>query len=241
MKTISSLALIGLFLVGCGVADGEVAHVYPTLNAEQWGTVTAAAAATNQPYPPTPAAADYQTPTPLSVVGGLPPGGQYTPEVLAWWSDIERWTAEWRILDVDGNQDPHILATVMQVSTCGNQAWNRGGEYGLFGVTMDLFDVTVTNQMPDARVAGMMDVETNGDATARFLANARKQTNDIGMFFATWRGGWGVFSRSYDAWGNEAIRFQRAAVPLYGGARSGDGGIALAEWYAAAGQFICTN
>lgn len=222
---ITLLSIICLLLVACvptTAASPQTTIVYPTMNAElltAWAPATLAAArmtatVTPQPAPPEPIT------TTVEVVG------QYTNTVEQWRPQIDEWAVSY---DVDRD----VIATVLQVQTCGNKHFSHDIEnrHGLFGVKRSDF----------ASGLDPYDLDTNVKVGMGILDQVYHQTNEVGLVFAGWKSRNAMIS-SFDAWPREAMRFYWDALPIYNGAKSGDGGAAAREWLASPnGQYLCNN
>ena len=127
---------------------------------------------------------------PTSATGILSP--VFTPEVRHWANDIFRWSAAHGL-------DPNIIATVMQVESCGDpQAMSGAGAMGLFQV------------MPFHFTDGedMLDPDTNARRGMNYLVERLEQTNgDLGRSFAGYNGGHVAAATTWDNWYNETQRY----------------------------------
>ena len=95
--------------------------------------------------------------------GTIPIAPLFTPEVKFWASDISRWAHE-------DDLDPNLLATVMQIESCGHPTISSyAGAQGLFQVMPFHFDANENQLDPDTnakRGADYLNICTgmaNGD------------------------------------------------------------------------------
>ncbi|MCW5877014.1 MAG: transglycosylase SLT domain-containing protein [Anaerolineales bacterium] len=167
------------------------------------------------------AQAKTQAPT---AAGRLAP--LFTPQVLRWEADILRWSAEAEL-------DPNLVATVMQIESCGHPlAVSRAGAMGLFQV------------MPYHFSAGenSFDPDTNA---RRGLAYLRKSLDNFGtseMAMAGYNGGINGASRPQAAWAQETRRYIYWGENIYRDAAAGrEGSLVLQEWLAAGGASLCAQ
>lgn len=149
----------------------------------------------------------------------------FTREVQQWGSDILRWANA-------SSLDPNLLATVMQIESCGDpRALSRAGAMGLFQV------------MPFHFLFGEngFDPETNALRGANYLARSLQTANgDARLALAGYNGGIGVISRGEWTWHAETQRYVRYGAPIYNDARSGvSSSVALDEWYHRYGAGLC--
>ncbi len=149
----------------------------------------------------------------------------FTPEVKYWELQIVRWAAEYDI-------DPNIVATIMQIESCGNpQASSYAGAQGLFQV------------MPFHFLPGedMLDPDTNA---MRGLAFYQEQMRYTGgnqfLSFAGYNGGYAASGGAFENWAEETQRYYYWAKGIYLDASSGaTESSRLAEWLAAGGGGGC--
>jgi hypothetical protein len=149
----------------------------------------------------------------------------FTEEVKHWESKIVEWG---RLYGVD----PNIVATVMQIESCGDpQAISSAGAQSLFQV------------MPFHFTAGenAMDPDTNAKRGMLFMADLLSRSNgDVGMALAGYNGGPGVMSRSMDSWPAETQRYYRWGSGIYSDVVNGSASSeTLQQWLAAGGARLC--
>lgn len=149
----------------------------------------------------------------------------FTSPVDYWGSDITRWAQEYAL-------DPNLLATVMQIESCGHPyVVSRAGAQGLFQVMPFHF----------APGESYLDPETNAQRGARFLRVCGDYTNhDPGMMLACYNGGPSVTQRSFHTWPAETKRYYAWGVGIYSDARKQ---LAQSEtlnrWLQAGGAALC--
>jgi hypothetical protein len=149
----------------------------------------------------------------------------FSDEVKFWESDIVRWAA-------DFNLDPDMVATVMQIESCGDpQAVSIAGAQGLFQV------------MPFHFTAGedMKDPDTNARRGMNYLAERLVQTaGEVGHAFAGYNGGHVAAGSSWSNWAAETQRYYVWSTGIYADARAGlTESPTLQDWYAAGGASLC--
>jgi hypothetical protein len=157
-----------------------------------------------------------------------PPAGVlspvFTPEVRHWEAQIVAWAAAHEL-------DPNLVATVMQIESCGDpNAVSIAGAQGLFQV------------MPFHFHEGeqMQDPETNARRGVGYLKAQLARTNDPGMAMASYNGGPGVSSRPWAQWPAETQRYYEWGTGVYSEASSGAAESAtLARWLRAGGASLC--
>jgi soluble lytic murein transglycosylase-like protein len=149
----------------------------------------------------------------------------FTPEVRYWEPQILRWAAEYEV-------DPNIVATIMQIESCGNPgAASYAGAQGLFQV------------MPFHFQPGedMLDPDTNAMRGLAFFREQMRYTGgDVFLSFAGYNGGYAASGGVYGNWAAETQRYYYWAKGIYLDASSGANQSAtLSEWLAAGGGGGC--
>lgn len=149
----------------------------------------------------------------------------FTKEVKYWESKIVEWGQLYEV-------DPNIVATVMQIESCGDpRAISSAGAQSLFQV------------MPFHFTAGenSMDPDTNAKRGMIFMADLLSRSNgDVGLALAGYNGGPGVMSRSMTTWPAETQRYYRWGNGIYGEISSGQAtSETLNQWLAAGGSALC--
>ncbi|MFN3928675.1 MAG: lytic transglycosylase domain-containing protein [Thermoflexus sp.] len=169
-----------------------------------------------------PITAPISAAAPSAEVGALAP--LFTPEVQRWSAQIIAWAQAY-------NLDPNLIATVMQIESCGDPlARSSSGALGLFQV------------MPFHFGAGddPLDPEINARAGLSYLAEAlRKANGDIAQALAGYNGGHTIIGQP-QRWTAETRRYVYWGVGIYEDARRGLARSArLQEWLEAGGRSLC--
>ena len=151
----------------------------------------------------------------------------FAPAVQHWSEEIISWATQQKV-------DPHLLATVMQIESCGHPTViSNAGARGLFQV------------MPFHFEAGenMLDPATNAERGASFLnycANAADGV--VGLTLACYNGGPSVISQTRDRWSRETQKYYRWGVGIYSDAIAGAArSDTLDQWLAAGGARLCAS
>lgn len=149
----------------------------------------------------------------------------FTPEVQYWATDIEKWAAEY-------NLDPNLIATVIQIESCGNPTVSsNAGAQGLFQVMPFHF-----TQDED-----MLDVQTNARRGLNYLSGGLEIANGHpGLALAGYNGGHGVINLGWARWVDETRRYFYWGAGIYEEASSGAlTSTRLNEWLSAGGNNLC--
>jgi hypothetical protein len=151
----------------------------------------------------------------------------FTPEVRYWSDDIVRWAKPY-------NLDPNLVATVMQIESCGNPAAvSKSGAQGLFQV------------MPFHFSAGenMLDPDTNAKRGLDYLSLGLSVSKDQpGLALAGYNGGHSQISKTWSLWPAETKRYFYWGSGIYGDAQAGSKSSArLTEWLTAGGASLCAR
>lgn len=149
----------------------------------------------------------------------------FTDQVDYWAADITRWAKEHEL-------DPNLLATVMQIESCGHpNVASHAGAQGLFQVMPFHFE-TGENQL---------DPETNASRGADFLRQCVGWANgDAGLAMACYNGGPSVISRPVYNWPEETRRYYQWGTGIYADAIENDTySQTLNQWLAAGGVYLC--
>jgi hypothetical protein len=160
----------------------------------------------------------YQN-TPLSPI--------FTDEVQFWAQDIQRWATEY-------NLDPNLIATVMQIESCGYAlAGSNAGAQGLFQVMP--FHFTEGEQM--------LDINTNAKRGLTYLSQGLiKAEGHVGSALAGYNGGHGVIDWGYARWTDETRRYYYWGIGIYQDAVAGKTeSERLQEWLDAGGVYLCRD
>jgi hypothetical protein len=159
-------------------------------------------------------------PVPVTVIAPL-----FTPEVAHWEAEISRWSETYDL-------DPNLLATVMQIESCGHPTVNsHAGAQGLFQVMPFHFDID----------EDMLDPDTNAMRGAGVLNDClRRSGGDPGLAMACYNGGPRVLSQPMSAWLDEPRRYYYWGTGIYADALQGAGSSdRLTEWLDAGGARLC--
>jgi soluble lytic murein transglycosylase-like protein len=149
----------------------------------------------------------------------------FTKEVKYWEAKIVEWGQLYGV-------DPNIVATVMQIESCGDpQAVSGAGAQSLFQV------------MPFHFVAGenSMDPDTNAKRGMIFMADLLSRSNgDVGLALAGYNGGPSVMSRGMESWPAETQRYYRWGNGIFNEISAGQpASETLNQWLAAGGSSLC--
>lgn len=149
----------------------------------------------------------------------------FTEEVRYWTPFILRWAEEYGL-------DPNLIATVMQIESCGYaQARSRAGAMGLFQV------------MPYHFVEGEdpYDPETNARRGLHYLRKAWERTGgNIRLTLAAYNGGFKRLQEPEDRWPEETKRYVRWGVGIYQDALQGRASSPTLEaWLDQGGWWLC--
>lgn len=155
--------------------------------------------------------------------GSLSPA--FTAEVRHWEPQIIAWAAEYDL-------DPNLVATLMQIESCGNPAAvSVSGARGLFQV------------MPFHFSAGeeMLDPETNAGRGLDYLTQVLSLTEGhVGMALAGYNGGRAAAEGNWESWTPETRRYYRWAGGIFTDVSTGlTDSPTLHDWLAAGGASLC--
>lgn len=159
-----------------------------------------------------------------SITGGISP--LFTAEVKYWEPQILAWAQQY-------NLDPNMVATVMQIESCGDpQALSIAGAQGLFQVMPFHFQ-------PGENA---FDPDTNARRGMSFLADLLLQFEEPNLAFAGYNGGPGNAVKNWSQWPAEMQRYYRWASGIYADAAAGlDRSETLDTWLAAGGAHGCAR
>lgn len=149
----------------------------------------------------------------------------FTREVRYWESKISEWSKMY-------NLDPDIIATIMQIESCGDPgAASHAGAQGLFQVMPFHFDAG----------EDMLDPDTNARRGMAFYNRQLEYTGwDIYLSFAGYNGGYAASGSSYPYWANETQRYFTWAKGIYDDAKAGlQDSPTLQQWLDAGGGSGC--
>jgi len=151
----------------------------------------------------------------------------FTPEILHWEREILQWAAELRL-------DPNLVATVMQIESCGNPyAISSAGAMGLFQVMPYHFTENENPYSPNTNAVRGLD----------YLNAALAVSNgDVGMALAGYNGGIHGASRPESEWAPETIDYKYWGENIYADAAAGQrSSPTLDEWLGAGGASLCAQ
>jgi hypothetical protein len=157
--------------------------------------------------------------------GPSPIAPLFTPEVRHWSGDIGRWANRYGL-------DPNLLATVMQIESCGHPTVSSyAGAQGLFQVMPFHFNAD-ENQL---------DPDTNAHRAADFLKICVNSANgDTGLAMACYNGGQSVITQPYAYWQSQTQRYYHWGTGIYNDALNHQShSDTLDQWLAAGGTTLC--
>jgi soluble lytic murein transglycosylase-like protein len=150
----------------------------------------------------------------------------FTAEVRHWSGDIERWAGEYKL-------DPNLLATVMQIESCGHPTVSSyAGAQGLFQV-MPFHFAPGENQL---------DPEVNAQHGADVLHQCLRNfaDGDPGLAMACYNGGPSLVHKPYTAWPNQTQRYYIWGMGIYTDASANEAqSTTLDLWLNAGGKILC--
>ncbi|MEP7287550.1 MAG: transglycosylase SLT domain-containing protein [Chloroflexota bacterium] len=149
----------------------------------------------------------------------------FTPEVRYWTPLIYAWSTAYQV-------DPNLIATVMQIESCGNPiVVSNSGAQGLFQVMPDHFDAGEDT----------LEVLTNGRRGMEYLAKGlRIAAGDAGLALAGYNGGHGVIKAGWARWPAETRRYYHWGVGIYDDASKGlTTSPTMQAWLQAGGSRLC--
>jgi soluble lytic murein transglycosylase-like protein len=151
----------------------------------------------------------------------------FTPEVQYWSPYIMRWSQEYGV-------DPNILATVIQIESCGDfQVGSPAGAQGLFQVMPFHFE----------EGEDMHDPDTNALRGINYLKGGLELADGhIGLAMAGYNGGWGVINRGWAGWYRETRLYYVWGSQIYMDALNGkrpEESESLQSWLNAGGVNLC--
>ncbi len=146
-------------------------------------------------------------------------------EIQYWSESISRWAGA-------AGLDPNLVATVMQIESCGNpRARSSAGAAGLFQVMPSHFRFGDDPYEPDTNALRGL---------AYLAASLQSAQGDARLALAGYNGGVGVIARAEWTWAAETKRYVKYGAPIYADARSGlASSPALDEWYQSYGVSLC--
>lgn len=149
----------------------------------------------------------------------------FTPEVLYWRQNILIWSGNTGL-------DPNMIATVMQIESCGDpRALSSAGAMGLFQVMPFHFKSSDDPYAPD----------TNAMRGMAYLVQSLKASNgDARLAFAGYNGGISVIHKPEVNWASETQRYAYWGSGIYDEASQGkEISLRLQEWLSRGGASLC--
>lgn len=149
----------------------------------------------------------------------------FTEQVRYWDDEIAAWSETYGV-------DANLLATVMQIESCGHpNVSSSAGAQGLFQVMPFHF----------AEGESMLDPDTNAMRGANFLKECSGYANgDIGLTLACYNGGPSVTRKPFWNWPQETQRYYTWGTGIYQDAASRSASSqTLSEWLTAGGAHLC--
>jgi len=151
----------------------------------------------------------------------------FAPPVLRWEARIVEWAAAYEL-------DPNLVATVMQIESCGDPgALSRAGAIGLFQVMPYHFAEGEDSYAP----------AINAQRGLAYLAKALETyEQDPGMALAAYNGGINGASRPANEWAQETQDYYYWGTNIYGDAQADlDRSAVLEEWMGRGGASLCAQ
>jgi len=151
----------------------------------------------------------------------------FTPEVSHWSKEIGNWSVSYRI-------KPNLIATLMQIESCGNPlAISPAGAQGLFQVMPLHF----------AEGENAFDPPTNAARGLLYFGQMLATANgDVGLALAAYNGGPSVFTSSPDEWPEETQGYQFWGSGIYEDAEQGlSESPTLLDWLDVGGDSLCQH
>ena len=151
----------------------------------------------------------------------------FRPEIQHWGDNIIEWAEKW-------DMDPNLLATVMQIESCGDpQAVSSAGAIGLFQVMPFHFSTQEDPFKPT----------TNARTGVAYLKSSlRNYEQDVYYGLAGYNAGIAGASVGEANWPDETVRYTYWAFGIYEDARAGQkDSPRLDEWLDAGGRSLCNQ
>jgi soluble lytic murein transglycosylase-like protein len=167
-----------------------------------------------------------QTPAQAITDPNAPLASFFTPEVLAWRSEILQWAKTYGV-------NPNVIAIVIQIESCGSPAAMSGaGALGLMQVMPFHFEDGENMLNPDTNVQRGM--------TVFYECLTQFADWDLGMALACYNGGPSVTQSDYALWADETQHYYRWATGLWHDVVKGNRtSETLTEWLKAGGAQLC--
>lgn len=151
----------------------------------------------------------------------------FTPEVNYWESEIINWSGKW-------NLDPNLIATVMQIESCGDPLAKSGaGAMGLFQVMPYHF---ISGEEP-------YDPQTNATRGLSYLSQAMAAGGgDPRLAMAGYNGGISNAAKIENLWSAETVRYVSWGHNIYSDTLRGfPHSETLDEWLNSGGINLCAQ
>ncbi len=149
----------------------------------------------------------------------------FSPSVQYWEEDVLSWAEIWDL-------DPLLIATVMQIESCGDpQAVSGAGAQGLFQVMPYHFHAS----------ENMLDPQINAQRGLAYLSQSYALAKgDIEQTLAGYNGGHGQINCNSSIWPDETQRYVLFGAAIYEQAKkTGHQRTALNTWLNAGGENLC--
>ena len=149
----------------------------------------------------------------------------FTQEVLYWEASIIHWADEWKL-------DANLVATVMQIESCGDpMAVSGSGAIGLFQVMPYHFDKGENAYRPNTNAARGLTY---------LLLALGKFDNDVDLALAGYNGGITGASRAKNLWSDEMNRYVYWGGNIFlDASQSKLSSTTLNEWLVSGGASLC--
>ncbi|GAB1422060.1 hypothetical protein MASR2M15_22670 [Anaerolineales bacterium] len=154
-----------------------------------------------------------------------PISGFFTSEIRYWEPELIKWGNLYHL-------DPNLLATVMQIESCGHPSiGSSAGAQGLFQVMPFHF----------AQGENPHDPDTNAYRSATVLQSCSEfAAGDVGLTLACYNGGPSVVYRPFHEWPDETQRYYIWGMGIYGDTLiHAENSIALNKWLEVGGSGLC--
>jgi len=148
----------------------------------------------------------------------------FTPEIQYWRKEIMVWSETYQL-------DPNLVATVMQIESCGFLLAESGaGAKGLFQVMPYHFHEGENHFQPD----------TNAKRGLQYLRQSKEAGGNSRLTLAGYNGGINGATLPEKEWPEETHRYVYWGLRIYEDASNGlDHSIRLDEWLAHGGASLC--
>ncbi len=153
--------------------------------------------------------------------------GFFALSVRHWSTHLDEWAARSQV-------DPQLLATVMQIESCGHPSVVSGaGAQGLFQVMPFHF----------AEGDDMLDPDTNARRGGDYLNYCSQASGGvIGLTLACYNGGPSVINRGRETWSRETQAYYRWGLGIFSDATTGLAqSVTFDQWLAAGGARLCQS